>query len=881
MIFNILTRIFGSKNERTLSKYRNVLKEVNKLSDALKLLTEDQLCEEILSIKQKINQENALKYQPNIFAIVRELSDRLLKMRHYDVQILGGCALCEGKISEMGTGEGKTLVATLPAAFYAIAKKKVFVVTVNDYLAHRDASWMKPLYESLGLTVGIVTADQSRQEKREAYNSDIIYVTNNELGFDYLRDRMVFENQDKLLPNFDFAIIDEVDSILIDEARTPLVISGPKESDLTLYTVLDKMALNLSQSTKDEDPETGDFSIDSKAKQLYLSERGHERLEQLLHAEGLLPNHHSLYQPTQAALLHHAMAALRAHYLFKKDHDYIVHEGKVIIIDEHSGRASIGRRWSDGLHQAIEAKEKVEIHHENLTLASITFQNFFKLFSKLSGMTGTADTEAFELHEIYGLDVVVIPPNRTSQRKDASDLIYTSEKSKYQAVVEEIKRQHMTGRPVLVGTIAIEKSEYLSSLLSAENIKHVVLNAKQHSKEAEIVAQAGRKYAVTIATNMAGRGTDIILGGTFKSFQADHPDLSLEEAREQWLLSQNEVKSLGGLHILGSERHESRRIDNQLRGRSGRQGDPGSSQFFLSLDDYLLKALIPPQYIEFFKKWNDAPDTPIVSPMLSRLIEKAQRNIEGFHFDMRKQRLEEDNVANDQRNVVYACRDEVLMHDQPIELLARYAFETVDGICTSFLKDAYKNSWDITGLMKYFQGEYNIHLEKDILEKYSIEQLKEYLGEKIINVYKERVQGFDQKLIIRFERSVILHYLDNLWREHLTQLELARQHVALRGYAQKDPKQEYKMEAFRLFEAFMQRFAMSVISSVMRAKFLTPEEIEELEQQEQSGEKALQQRVEPHHEEVDTFQDEKKPRNQRCDCGSQKKYKHCCGKITT
>ncbi|NBW58480.1 preprotein translocase subunit SecA, partial [bacterium] len=627
------------------------------------------------------------------------------------VQILGGLALCEGKVAEMGTGEGKTLVATLPASYYALQQKKVFVVTVNDYLAARDATWMSPLYNAMGLTVGIVSTDQSREAKKQAYACNIVYVTNNELGFDYLRDRMVFEEHECLLPSFDFAIVDEVDSILIDEARTPLIISGAKESDLSLYTALNTLALKLTMSPSEEQPESGDFTIDHKARQLYLSDAGHIKLEKLLHEMGLLPEHHSLYQPTQAALLHHALAALKAHHLFKKDKDYILMDDKVVIIDEHSGRASHGRRWSDGLHQAIEAKEGLKIHHENLTLASTTFQNFFKLFKKLSGMTGTADTEAYELHEIYNLDVVVIPPNKPSQRKDMSDLVFTSEDGKFHAVLAEIKKYHQIGRPVLVGTIAIEKSEYLSDLLTEHKIPHVVLNAKNHSQEARIVAQAGQKNAVTIATNMAGRGTDIVLGGTFDVFKEMHPDLSEDEAMHQWIEQQQEVKQLGGLHILGSERHESRRIDNQLRGRAGRQGDPGSSQFFLSLDDFLMKALFDVKMVQFFKKWNDTPHVPIESSMLNRTIEKAQRKIEGYHFDIRKQRLEEDNVANDQRAVVYACRDDILTRLQPLELLNQYAHESIPLTIEPFLPESNHAAWDLAGLKLFFLKEYRLDID--------------------------------------------------------------------------------------------------------------------------------------------------------------------------
>jgi preprotein translocase subunit SecA len=882
MLFNFLTRIFGSKNERTLAGYRKILKNVNAFEASFVGLSSDELNDEITKLQQLLISPDCSKHQAKAFALIRECARRVLGTRHYDVQILGGLALCDGKVAEMGTGEGKTLTATLPTAYYALQRKKVFVVTVNDYLAHRDAAWMMPLYHVLGLTVGIVSADQTREQKKQAYDSDIIYVTNNELGFDYLRDRMVFEEHECLLPSFDFAIIDEVDSILIDEARTPLIISGPKDSDLTLYTTLNAIALKLVPALSEDQPETGDFTIDQKARQLYLSDRGHLRLEDLLQQAGLLADHHSLYQPTQAGLLHHALAALKAIHLFKKDHDYIIADDKVVIIDEHSGRASAGRRWSDGLHQAIEAKEGVTIYQENLTLASTTFQNFFKLFKKLSGMTGTADTEAYELHEIYGLDVVVIPPNKPSQRKDMPDLVFTSEDGKFTAVLAEIEKQHKTGRPVLVGTIAIEKSEHLSGLLKKKNIPHVVLNAKNHEQEADIVAQAGQKYAVTIATNMAGRGTDIVLGGTLKAFKAKPLDLSDEVAEQLWLEQQQEVKALGGLHILGSERHESRRIDNQLRGRSGRQGDPGSSQFFLSLDDFLMRALFDVKMVDFFKKWNDTPSVPIESSMLNRTIEKAQRKIEGYHFDIRKQRLEEDNVANDQRAVVYACRDEILTHAEPIDLLMRYVEEAMPLIAEPFVSSSQRSVWDLQGLRRFFLKEYHIELLEKDLEGKTLDTLLNFLGEQIIKSYKQRTENLDQSLLVRFERSLVLYYLDTLWREHLTHLELARQHVSLRGYAQKDPKQEYKLESFKLFEIFMGKFATSVISALMRAKFLNQTEVDEMESQQRQqpkiielgGKKTMVIELAPN-------TSQKVARNDLCSCRSGKKYKHCCGKILT
>ena len=889
MFVGLLNYIFGNSNERVLKKYRKTLKSIQGFSSEYSNFDSKKIEEHLRHLKQVMQTKDPSEYQAQLFAMTREVSRRVLGLRHYDVQILGGLALCENKIAEMGTGEGKTLVATLPACYMAFQGKKVYVVTVNDYLASRDAQWMKPLYEAMGLTVGISLPSQSREEKKTAYSCDIVYVTNNELGFDYLRDKMVLDADELVLPSLDFALVDEVDSILIDEARVPLIISGPKDTDLDLYKSLDLLVPHLSQATgrtQDHlgadivDEQSGHFIIDEKDRLVYLTDLGFEKLEELLIEAKILQPDTSLYAPEQAAILHHSLCALKAHHLFTVDKDYIVSAGQVVIIDEHTGRASHGRRWSDGMHQAIEAKENVAVMPETQTLASTTFQNFFRLFSQIAGMTGTADTEASELNEIYDLDVVVIPPNVPSQRQDFSDLVFVTDKAKYSALIKEVKELNQIGRPILLGTSVIAQSEYLSSLLKKEKIEHTVLNAKQHEKEAGIISQAGKKGSVTIATNMAGRGTDIVLGGTYESFLIERQLEDQPSARETWLQLQNEVKELGGLAIIACQRHESRRIDNQLRGRAGRQGDKGSSKFYISLDDHLMRIFMPETIRNMLIKLQDDPNEPLPGDrMLSRKIEQVQRTIEGQHFEVRKQVLEFDDVSNQQRQVVYDCRDQILVGQDSLELLHDYIEQSIEQILEPYCQSDDTQEWKIDSLSEHFQTTFDITIDKEEVLKQDFTTINEYFINVVQKSYADKTESLDKEQLEKFQKTVILQTFDQLWREHLSTLESLKQNMRLQRYAQKDPKQQYKLEAFALFESLMKNIALSITQTFLRVRFYSSEQIDEIKKKEQ--EKV--QRVDTSHqqsaeEESDTSV-RKVGRNEKCPCGSGNKYKYCCGSV--
>lgn len=889
MLISLMNYIFGSSNDRVLKKHRKTLNSIKDLSITYKSYDSQEIESELRVLKQSMQTQDPKSFQAKLFSITREVSERVLGLRHYDVQMLGGLALCENKIAEMGTGEGKTLVATLPACYMAFQGKKVFVVTVNDYLASRDANWMKPLYEAMGLTVGMSLPRQSREEKKQAYSCDIIYVTNNELGFDYLRDKMVLDPQDLVLPSLDFALIDEVDSILIDEARVPLIISGQKDTDLNLYSKIDALVPKLTQAqgkTKDHlgveimDESTGDFIIDEKEKSIYLTDPGFEKLEELLVVAGIMTADQSLYSPEHAEVLHHSICALKAHHLFEADKDYIVSAGQVVIIDEHTGRASAGRRWSDGMHQAIEAKEHVSIMPETQTLASTTFQNFFRIFGNLAGMTGTADTEASELNEIYNLDVVVIPPNVPSKRKDFSDLVFVTDKAKYEALIVEVKSLHALGRPILLGTSAIAQSEFLSSLLKKEKIPHTVLNAKQHEKEAMIIAQAGKKFSVTIATNMAGRGTDIVLGGSYESYLQETEQLDNPAAHQQWAQLQQEVKELGGLAIIACQRHESRRIDNQLRGRAGRQGDQGSSKFYISLDDHLMRIFMPERIRNILISLQDNPAEPLPGDrMLSSKIEQVQRTIEGQHFEVRKQVLEFDDVSNQQRQVIYDLRDQILTGDNSLELLHDYIEQSIHQILSPYCGTEDTESWKIDELSTYFQKSFDITLDKESVLKQDYLSINDYFVTLVKESYQEKTNLLDKSQLEKFQTTVILQTFDKLWREHLSTLESLKQNMRLQRFAQKDPRQQYKLEAFALFETLMQQIALSITQTFLRVQFYSEEQIDAIKKKEQEkvGQIDKEHTQENSHFEAGVVK--KVGRNEKCPCGSGQKYKFCCGAI--
>ncbi len=907
MISGLLKKIFGSRNDRLVRQYSVTVRKINALEPAVEALSDADLAGKTETFKARIAQGESLDdLLPEAFAVVREAGRRVLGMRHFDAQMVGGMVLNAGKISEMRTGEGKTLAATLPAYLNALTGRGVHVVTVNDYLARRDAEWMGRLYRFLGLSVGINLSQMAHEEKQAAYAADITYGTNNEYGFDYLRDNMVYSAGERVQRGLNYAIVDEVDSILIDEARTPLIISGQAEDHTDLYLKLNAVAplLTRGEAGRDKDePDTGDYTVDLKSHQVLLTEAGHEHAEEILSRMGLLPAGGSLYEPANIMLVHHLYAALRAQNLYHRDQQYVVQDGEVIIVDEFTGRLMSGRRWSDGLHQAVEAKEGVAIQNENQTLASITFQNFFRMYAKLSGMTGTADTEAYEFHQIYGLETVVVPTHRPMIREDRMDQIYRTGPEKYTAIINDIKDCHGRGQPVLVGTTSIENSELLSDMLTREKMPHQVLNAKQHAKEAGIVVQAGRPGVITIATNMAGRGTDIVLGGNVeKDIDAIKDDAKLSDAekeariaalRTEWEALHARVIAAGGLHIIGSERHESRRIDNQLRGRAGRQGDPGSSRFYLALDDQLLKIFAGERLNAIMVRLKMPEGEAIEHPLVTRSLESAQRKVEQRNFDTRKQLLEYDDVANDQRKVIYQQRNELLGSEDISETITAMRQGVVHDCFTNYLPaGSVEEQWDIPGLELALAAEFQLQLPlADWLSK-ETELSDSDLLKRVLDAadaaYAAKIDRVDAAAWHGFERNVMLQSLDSLWREHLAALDHLRQGIHLRGYAQKNPKQEYKREAFELFESLLQSVRMDVTKLLMTVEIRSEAAIEEAEAP------PVLANVEYHHAGYDEVlgspedrpaqpiqrHTEKVGRNDPCPCGSGKKFKHCHGKLS-
>ena len=906
MISNILTRIFGSRNERLLKQYAQTVRQINALEPTVAALSDDDLAAKTVAFRERVGNGEALDaLLPEAFAVVREASKRVLQMRHFDVQLIGGMVLHNGKIAEMRTGEGKTLVATLPAYLNALSGKGVHVVTVNDYLAQRDANWMGRIYRFLGLTVGVNLSQMSHDEKQVAYAADITYGTNTEYGFDYLRDNMVFQASERVQRVLAFGIVDEVDSILIDEARTPLIISGQAEDDVTLYYRLNDLVPKLVRQA--EEKGAGDFWVDEKAHQVLLSEEGHEHAENILAAAGLLAPGMSLYDAHNISLMHHLYAALRGHMLFHRDQHYVVQNGEVIIVDEFTGRLMPGRRWSDGLHQAVEAKEGVPIQRENQTLASITFQNYFRMYGKLAGMTGTADTEAFEFQQIYHLETVVIPTHQPMVRKDENDLVFRTFQEKVDAILADIKDCHQRGQPVLVGTTSIESSELLSQYLEKEKLPHQVLNAKQHAREAEIVAQAGRPKMITIATNMAGRGTDIVLGGTLEPLilaLRDDPNLTSEQKeaqikvmRDEWQVRHNAVIAAGGLHIIGTERHESRRIDNQLRGRSGRQGDPGSSRFYLSLEDPLLRIFGGERLGSIMQRLKMPEGEPIEHPIVNRSIAKAQNRVETRNFDMRKQLLEYDDVANDQRRVIYQQRNELLESADIADTIRGMIAGMVDEMVKRYVPpESVEEQWDITGLEGALASEFQLQAPLGEWMKSDPEltdqTLRERLAAAALQQYADKETQVGPELMRQFERSLMLQTVDAQWRDHLAALDHLRQGIHLRGYAQKNPKQEYKRESFELFSDMLDRIKHEVVKIVLTVQVRSPEDVQVVEEapavtnvryQHADYEEALAADA-PGDDAKDVpapfvRSGQKIGRNDPCPCGSGKKYKQCHGKI--
>ena len=893
---SFLTKIFGSRNDRLIKQYRRKVAVINKLEPEIKALSDEQLKAKTAEFRQRLADGASLdSLLPEAFAVVREASFRVLGMRHFDVQLIGGMVLNDGKIAEMRTGEGKTLTATLAVYLNALPGKGAHVVTVNDYLASRDAAWMGKVYNFLGMTVGTILSNQPNDQKQAAYAADITYGTNNEFGFDYLRDNMEYETGARRQRGLFFAIVDEVDSILIDEARTPLIISGPAEGSTDIYVAIDKIPDMLVRQKQEKGE--GDYWVDEKQHTVQLSEAGHEKVEKIMVDMGLLPAGQSLYSPSNIMLLHYLNAALRAHTLFVKDQHYVVQNGEVIIVDEFTGRLMKGRRWSDGLHQAVEAKEGVEIQQENQTFASITFQNYFRMYEKLSGMTGTADTEAYEFQEIYGLETVVIPTHRMMIRDDQQDKVYRTAKEKYKAIVDDVKECYGRGQPVLVGTTSIENSELISDMLTKAGIPHNVLNAKQHEREAQIVMEAGRPGMVTIATNMAGRGTDIVLGGGIsKALEQIDNDETLsdeqkkaqkEEIKAKWQVDHDRVVELGGLRIIGSERHESRRIDNQLRGRSGRQGDPGSSRFYLSMEDPLLRIFAGEKMQALMNKLRLPEGEAIEAGIVSRSIETAQRKVESRNFDIRKQLLEYDDVANDQRKEIYALRNEILENKDvsgPVK-------ELRDGYFTSLFRhyvpaDTVEEQWDLEGLEKELKEQWNLDVPlKATLEKSESSDDQELLDMLLAatnKVYDEKVALVGHEAFAQFERNVLLQFLDQRWREHLSQLDMLRQGIYLRGYAQKQPKQEYKREAFELFANLLETVGADVTRVLMNVQIRQPEPEEVAAAQQEAQAPAQQEAQAPAQQEA--LPQEEDPfahvgRNDPCPCGSGKKFKDCHGKL--
>ncbi|MGR5287347.1 preprotein translocase subunit SecA [Vibrio maritimus] len=909
MISNLLTKVIGSRNDRTLRRLRKIVKQINNYEPQFEALSDEELKAKTVEFRERLDKGESLdQILPEAFATVREASKRVFGMRHFDVQLIGGMVLNSGQIAEMRTGEGKTLTATLPAYLNALPSKGVHIVTVNDYLAKRDAETNRALFEFLGMTVGINVPNMHPQEKKDAYQTDILYGTNNEFGFDYLRDNMAFRVEDRVQRERFFAVVDEVDSILIDEARTPLIISGPAEDSSDLYTRINTLIPHLEQQDQEDSEEyrgDGHYTVDEKSKQVHLTETGQEFVEELLIKNGMMEEGDTLYSPTNISLLHHVNAALRAHVLFEKNVDYIVNEqGEVVIVDEHTGRTMPGRRWSEGLHQAVEAKEGVKIQNENQTLASITFQNFFRLYDKLSGMTGTADTEAFEFQSIYGLETVVIPTNKPMVRNDMPDVVYRTEVEKFNAIIEDIKERTANGQPSLVGTVSIEKSELLSNALKQAKIKHNVLNAKFHEREAEIVAEAGTPGAVTIATNMAGRGTDIVLGGSWqaKVEQLDNPSQEqIDAIKAEWKVIHDQVLEAGGLHIIGTERHESRRIDNQLRGRSGRQGDAGSSRFYLSMEDQLLRIFTSDRMASLIQSGMDEGEA-IESKMLSRSIEKAQRKVEGRNFDIRKQLLEYDDVANDQRKVVYELRDELMTADDISEMLEQNRSDVFTSVIDEYIApQSLEDMWDTEGLQERLKNDFDLDLPiKSWLEeddKLYEEALREKILDTAVTVYQQKEETVGAQVLRNFEKSVMLQTLDTLWKEHLAAMDHLRQGIHLRGYAQKNPKQEYKRESFELFEQLLDSLKFDVITILSKVRVQQQEEVERMEAQRQAQAEAAAAKAQAQHANAENQladnseqaedgsqqpmvrEERKVGRNEPCPCGSGKKYKQCHGKI--
>ncbi len=904
MFVKLLTKVFGSRNDRLIKKMRKQTKLINALETENEALTDEELKAKTAEFKQRFNDGETLDdLLIEAFAIVREASKRVFGMRHFDVQMIGAMVLNQGKISEMRTGEGKTLTATLAAYLNALSSKGVHVVTVNDYLAERDADWARPLFEFLGLTVGCNIPGISPLEKKQSYECDITYGTNNEFGFDYLRDNMAFSPEERVQRPLNFAVIDEVDSILIDEARTPLVISGAAEDSSALYKLINTIVPSLIlQSEEDKDEETGqsedfvegDYTIDEKSKQIYLTERGQINVEEILQEKGVIQDGESLFAATNIGLLHHVMAALRAHKLYHKDVDYIIKETDVVIIDEHTGRSMEGRRWGEGLHQAIEAKEGLNIQNENQTLASITFQNFFRLYNKLSGMTGTADTEAFEFSHIYGLETVIIPTNRAMIRDDRADLIYLTTAEKYEAIIADIKDCVERGQPVLVGTISIENSEYIASMLKKDKIKHKVLNAKFHAQEADIVADAGKVGAVTIATNMAGRGTDIVLGGNVGAMTdaLNNPtEAQIAQVKEEWKIQHDKVLELGGLHIIATERHESRRIDNQLRGRSGRQGDAGSTRFYLSMEDSLMRIFASERISNMMRKLGMEHGESIEHPWVTRSIENAQRKVEGRNFDVRKQLLEFDDVSNDQRKVIYEQRNELMDADDILDVITSIRGDVIEGMINDYIPpQSLEEMWDIQGLEERLKGDLTLELpiakwlEED--SKLHEETLREKVLEEATAAYQLKEDAVTAPVLRNFEKAVMLQSLDSHWKEHLAAMDHLRQGIHLRGYAQKNPKQEFKRESFELFSGLLDTLKYDVVGIISKVKIREESDVEAVEEQHRKAEETPKTYT---HEETqneaggeDASSEKAFPRvgrNELCPCGSGKKYKQCHGKL--
>ena len=898
MFSSILTKIFGSSNDRILKKLNKQVVQINQLEPELEALSDEQLQAKTAEFRQRIEEGASLdSLLVEAFAVVREASKRVFGMRHFDVQLLGGMVLHSGKISEMRTGEGKTLTATLPAYLNGLSGKGVHIVTVNDYLARRDADWSRPLFAFLGMTVGCNIPGMGHQDKKEAYGCDITYGTNNEFGFDYLRDNMAFAPEQRVQRPLNFAIVDEVDSILIDEARTPLIISGPAEDSSELYKAVNSIIPELVRQEKEDEEGVegdGDFTIDEKSKQIHLTEKGQIHIEEILHRIKVLPEDESLFAAQNISLLHHVNAALRAHHLFHRDVDYIVKDGEVVIVDEHTGRTMEGRRWSEGLHQAVEAKEGVNIQNENQTLASITFQNYFRLYNTLSGMTGTADTEAFEFNHIYGLLTVVVPTNKPMIRNDMTDLVYLTAEEKYEAIIEDIKQVVAQMRPVLVGTISIENSELLSRLLTKAKIKHKVLNAKFHAQEADIIAQAGQAGAVTIATNMAGRGTDIVLGGNWQAEIAKLENPSedqIAKIKAQWKEDHDKVLEAGGLHIIGTERHESRRIDNQLRGRAGRQGDAGSSRFYLSLEDPLMRIFASEKMGAMMKRLGMKRGEAIEHPWLNRAIENAQRKVEGRNFDIRKNLLEFDDVANDQRKVIYEQRNELMDEGDISATIDAIREDVVNNVISEYIPpQSLEEMWDLPALEERLKAEFQTDLplrawlEAD--DKLYEEKLRERILQEVVAAYRAKEEQIGGNVMRQVEKAIMLQSLDSHWKEHLAAMDHLRQGIHLRGYAQKNPKQEYKRESFELFSEMLENLKVDVITTLSQIQLRAESDAERLEEQRRRQAEELQRKEQlsgPSQAAPGSAvmrEGAKVGRNDPCPCGSGKKYKQCHGSLT-